>query len=48
METLATKFFFEQAVVHTIHELEKQFGERKTAPRGSGEKMQMNIDHTQS
>jgi putative sigma-54 modulation protein len=38
---------FEESVTQVIHELEKQLGERKLAPRGSGEKIEMNIDHSQ-
>jgi len=36
---------FEESVAHVVHELEKQLGERKKAPRGNGEKMEMNSDN---
>jgi putative sigma-54 modulation protein len=38
---------FEESVAHVIHELEKQLGERKKAPRGNGEKIEMNSDNAQ-
>ena len=37
---------FEESVTQVIHELEKQLGEKKTAPRGSGEKIEMNADNS--
>jgi len=38
---------FEESVAQVIHELEKQLGEKKIASRGSGEKIEMNTDHSQ-
>jgi putative sigma-54 modulation protein len=38
---------FEESVTQVIHELEKQLGEKKIAPRGSGEKIEMNTTHSQ-
>jgi putative sigma-54 modulation protein len=38
---------FEESVAHVIHELAKQLGERKTAARGTGEKIEINTDHSQ-